>query len=398
MLKVAIIGCGKIADAHLEQIHRLQGCQVVAVCDWEPLMAKQLAERYRIGRAFSRADELLKVARPDVVHVTTPPQGHFEIAKQCLESGCHVYLEKPFTVYLSEAEALIRLAEQTGRKITVGHDLQFSPAMRRMRALTATGYLGGQPVHLESYYCYDLSDARYARALLSDRSHWVRRLPGKLLQNVISHGIARIAEFLQSDSPRVIAHGLTSPLLRQLGETEIIDELRVIVSEEQGTTAYFTFSSQMRPSLNAFRIYGPRNGLMLDEDQQAVIKCRGNRFKSYAEKFIPPFIYAREHLGNASANGRLFLRNRFHMKEGMKHLIESFYGAINEGSALPISYQEIRLTSRIMEEIFRQLNPSSLPVDGEPVPIFVQPRSRSADRGNGVGSDTLTPCVAATAT
>ena len=96
----------------------------------------------------------------------------------------------------------------------------------------------------------------YAGALLGDKQHWVRRLPGKLLQNIISHGIARIAEFLEGDSPEVISYGSTSPLLRALGETDIIDELRVIIHDANGTTAYFTFSSQMRPGLHGLRIYG----------------------------------------------------------------------------------------------------------------------------------------------
>ena len=48
---------------------------------------------------------------------------------------------------------------------------------------------------MESYYCYELGNSAYASALLGDNSHWVRRLPGKLLQNIISHGIARIAEY-----------------------------------------------------------------------------------------------------------------------------------------------------------------------------------------------------------
>ena len=81
-----------------------------------------------------------------------------------------------------------------------------------------------------------------------------------LLHNIISHGIARIAEFLTTDYPEVSAHGFVSPMLRGLGEKEIIDELRVVISEEHGTTAYFTFSSQMRPSLNVFRVFGSNNG------------------------------------------------------------------------------------------------------------------------------------------
>ena len=83
---------------------------------------------------------------------------------------------------------------------------------------------------MESYYCYELAKSGYAGAILGDNNHWVRRLPGKLLHNIISHGIARIAEFLPGDSPRVIVHGFASPLLQSMGETEIVDELRVIIS------------------------------------------------------------------------------------------------------------------------------------------------------------------------
>src|SRR4030095_14569561 len=92
MLRIAIVGCGKIADAHACQIQRIEGCEFVGVCDSEELMAKQLAERFHIRRYFNDLSELLNQTRPDVVHITTPPQSHFSIAKRCLEAGCHVYV------------------------------------------------------------------------------------------------------------------------------------------------------------------------------------------------------------------------------------------------------------------------------------------------------------------
>src|SRR5262245_50373864 len=98
MLKVAIVGCGKIADAHAFQIQQIAGCEIVAVCDKEPLMAKQLAERFRVKQIFTDLSELLNLSRPDVVHITTPPESHFNIAALCLERGCHIYVEKPFTL------------------------------------------------------------------------------------------------------------------------------------------------------------------------------------------------------------------------------------------------------------------------------------------------------------
>ena len=355
MLRVAIVGCGKIADAHASQIQRIKGCEIVGVCDREVLMARQLYERFPVKRYYSDLTELLSDARPDVVHITTPPESHFDIARFCLEQGCHVYVEKPFTLHAEEAQVLVALANEKGLKLTVGHDDQFSHVARRMRTLVQGGYLGGVPVHMESYYCYDLGEPGYARALLGDKQHWVRRLPGRLLHNIISHGIARIAEFLGSESPQVIAYGFVSPLLKRMDEREIIDELRVIICEEERTTAYFTFSSQMRPSLHQFRVYGPKNGLVLDQDQETLIKLRGERYRSYLEKFIPSVMFAEQHLGNLVSNVRTFLARDFHMKSGMKYLIESFYRSIIQDTPVPIPYREILLTARIMDAIFDQL-------------------------------------------
>lgn len=355
MLKVAIVGCGKIADDHASQIRRITGCKVVGVCDREPLMARQLSERFGVKRYFSDLAELMTETRPDVVHITTPPESHFDISKLCLESGCHVYLEKPFTLYEYEAERLIALTNEKGLKITVGHDDQFRHAARRMRTLVDSGFLGGAPIHMESYYGYELGRSPYARALLADKRHWIRRLPGKLLQNNISHGIARIAEYLTTDSPQVVAHGSTSPFLKGIGESELVDELRVIISDENHTTAYFTFSSQMRPCLHQFRVYGAQNALILDQNHETVIELRGKALKSYAEIFIPPFITFGQHLKNIIYNTKAFLVNDFHMKSGMKYLIESFYRSIVEGTPVPIPYREILLTARIMDAIFAQL-------------------------------------------
>jgi predicted dehydrogenase len=355
MLKVAIVGCGKIADAHASQIQRIEGCEIVGVCDREPLMARQLFERFPVKQYFDDLTDLLSVARPDVVHITTPPESHFDVARICLDRGCHVYVEKPFTLFESDARRLIALATEKGLKLTAGHDLQFGHAARRMRTLVQNGYLGAGPVHMESYYGYSL-ERGYAQTLLGDNTHWVRRLPGGLLQNVISHGIARIAEFLTGDSPQVTAYGFVSPLLKRLGENEVVDELRVIIGDEERTTAYFTFSSQMRPSLHQFRVYGTRNSLILDQDQETLIKLRGRRFASYLETFIPQVIFAEQHVGNLMRNVRTFLARDFQMMSGMKFLIEAFYRSITHGTPLPIPYREILLTARIMDAIFEQLS------------------------------------------
>jgi hypothetical protein len=191
--------------------------------------------------------------------------------------------------------------------------------------------------------------------VLGDRNHWVRELPGGLLQNNISHGISKIAEFLRDDSPEVFAYGFTSALLRSIGETDVLDELRVIV-HDSAMTAYFTFSSQMRPVLHQLRLYGPRNGLLVDYNQQTVIKLKGLPYKSYLEQFISPGTYAKQYVMNALGNMGKFLRADFQMGYSIKMLIQMFYRSITHDVSLPIPYKEILLTLRIMDGIFSQLS------------------------------------------
>jgi predicted dehydrogenase len=356
MFKVGIVGCGKIADSHAEVIQRINGCEIIGVCDREELMARQLCERFRIKRYFGDLTELIEMEKPDVVHITTPPKSHFELGKLCLEAGVSIYVEKPFSINWEEANELIDIAKKYGKKLTVGHNVQFSQVTMRMRKLIKEGYLGGKTIHMESIYGYDLGDRSYAAALLGDRMHWVRALPGKLAQNLISHGICKIAEFLISDNPTVLAHGFTSPFLKSLGEKEIKDEIRTIIVDDDGTTAYFTFTTQMRPLDHQFRIYGPKNSLIVDDDHQILLRMKGVKYKSYLDHFIPPFIYAGQYSGNGIYNIKKFIKCDFHMNSGMRFLIQSFYQSVKEDAPLPISYREIILTAKIMDEIFKQIN------------------------------------------
>lgn len=354
MLKIGIVGCGKIADQHVDAIHHIPDCEVVALCDREPLMAKQLGERFGISASFSELSEMLEAARLDVVHITTPPQSHYSLAKQCLESGSHVYLEKPFTITAGEAESLIRVAERRDLKITAGHNLQFTPETLEMRRLLAEGFLGGKPVHLESHFSYDLGDTSYVSALLGNRQHWVRQLPGQLLHNIISHGTAKLAEFLNDDLIEIVAAAHQSEQLKTLEIPEVLDELRVLIRDKSGTTAFFCFSTQIK-SLNELRIYGPANSVTVDIATGSLIRKQSRAYKSYLTYFIPPLKNAREHLRNAGCNVINFLRRRRYQDFGMKELIERFYNSIRLRGEPPIPYREIILTARIMDEIFSQI-------------------------------------------
>jgi hypothetical protein len=112
----------------------------------------------------------------------------------------------------------------------------------------------------------------------------------------------------------------------------------------------------MRPALHQLRLFGPKNGLVMDDDQQTVIKVRGSRYKSYLEQFVPPWEYAKQYVGNSLGNMTKFLKADFQTGYSMKVLIRTFYRSITDRLPLPIPYKEILRTSRIMDEIFSQLS------------------------------------------
>ena len=353
--RVSIIGCGMIADQHADQLRYLPDCELVAACDTDELMVEQLADRFRVPRAFTDATQMLREGGLDAVHITTPAQSHFPLARLCLEAGCHVYVEKPFTLNATEADELLHLADVRGLRITVGHNLQFSPEALRLRKLVQDGFLGGPPVHVESIQCYSHDDPTYGRAVLADSNHWVRRLPGSLLHNLVSHGISKIAEFLDGDSPEVTSISFSSPYLVEHHNAGIVDEVRAVLRDERGTTAFFVFTTQFGAASNELRLYGRTGNLVLDNTYRTVVRIRPSGHKSYLRYFLAPLAHAREQAHNTVVSIRQFAGKEFQMDFGMRKLMELFYRAIREGAPDPIPAAEIRRTARIMDAIFAQM-------------------------------------------
>jgi predicted dehydrogenase len=191
--------------------------------------------------------------------------------------------------------------------------------------------------------------------MLANPQHWVRRLPGKLLHNLISHGIARVAEFLDDELTHITAIAAQSPTLHGRGADDVLDELRVIIRDISGTTASFTFSTQIKPRLNQLRLFGPSNSIVVNNSSGTIVRHRNRSFKSYLTFFIPPVLEAWENLSGSAANMTNFARRRLYQDSGMTELIRRFYQSITAGGAPAIPHREIVLTARIMDEVFRQI-------------------------------------------
>lgn len=352
-LKAAVVGCGAIADGHVEQIQKL-GASVVAVCDRERLMAEQLAVRFGIPGIYNDYERMLSETTPDVVHITTPPQSHLELAVKALDAGCHAYVEKPVTVTGAEAERLIAHARHTRRKITVGHIYQFDPPALALRRMAAAGVFG-DITHVESHFGYNLSGT-FGKAIMSNPHHWVHTLPGNIPQNNISHAVSKVVEYLSADDITVQATGWR-PQGPEYGDSrdDLIGELRVLLRAGD-RSGYVTFSTRTRPIIHAARVYGTRNSAHANFVARTVTLERAPRLPTVFGRILPAFGHSWAHFREGGRNLYRFARADFHFLSGMHELIRRFYRAIIDDADVPIPYDEILGVSRVMDDVFAQVD------------------------------------------
>jgi predicted dehydrogenase len=355
-LRIAIVGCGKIADGHVEEIRKLESvAELVAVCDREVEMAKQLAVRHAIPGVYDDFDAMLAKERVDVVHVATPPQAHLLLAKKAVDAGAHVLVEKPLTLRYADSKALIEHAERGGKKVCVGYSYQFEPPAETLRLLLRGGAIG-EIVHLEAFYGYNL-DGPFGAALLGDKNHWIHAMPGRLLQNTLDHPVSKITEFLPDERPTITAWGLPrrGALFGDVRD-ELVDEARIAIRGER-VTAYVTFSAHARPVHHFLRVYGTRNTAHVDYNNRTCTLDVGNTLPSALGRLVPAFQsaagYAREGVKNVS----MFGKSKFHFFVGYGELFRRFYRSLQDGSPLPISHRDILRTSWMLDEVFAQVTP-----------------------------------------
>ena len=153
----------------------------------------------------------------------------------------------------------------------------------------------------------------------------------------------------------LLSISFSSPYLVQHGHGDIVDEVRAVLRDERGTTAFFLFTTQFGAASQELRLFGRAGNLVLDNTYRTVLRVPPSRHKSYLRYFLAPLSHAREQARNALVNVRQFARKEFQMDFGMRKLMELFYRAIREGGADPIPMAEILRTARIMDAIFQQM-------------------------------------------
>jgi len=352
-LKVALVGCGQIADGHVSEIAKIDCAEIVAVCDAEPIMAEQLAMRFGITKWYDSYESMLEKERPDVVHICTPPASHATLAKVAVDFGCHVYVEKPFALTFEETDELLRYIDAKTKKMTIGHNSEFDPPSEEMRRLIADGVIG-KPVHIESWFGYSM-EGSFGKAIMSSPDHWVHKLPGKLFHNNINHMLNKITEFIDDERPCIQALAWKSGTSTSYGDMrdDLCDELRLVI-KGKSVSAYGTFTSSVKPVAQFVRVYGTKSITTLDYNTRTVVVDRGTQYPSAVGRLIAGYAQALGYARSSWRNTRKFINNDYHYFAGLNLLIRKFYDSILYDKPLPITQKKIRQIAWIMDEIFKQ--------------------------------------------
>jgi myo-inositol 2-dehydrogenase/D-chiro-inositol 1-dehydrogenase len=141
-INVAVVGLGRIGKIHLNNLSRLlPGAEVIATMD--PLEESvQIAREYGIPTLCSTIDELLALEGLDAVVVCSPTDTHATFTMKALEAGLHVFCEKPLDLSLQKVDEIVKVAENSGRKLMVGFNRRFDPDFEKVRELVANGSVG----------------------------------------------------------------------------------------------------------------------------------------------------------------------------------------------------------------------------------------------------------------
>lgn len=141
-MHVGVIGCGYWGPNLIRNLLENRKCSAVTVCDTKPENLERARGRFQHLRCLSSVEDLLADRSIEAVMIATPVSTHFPLARACLKSGRHTFVEKPLTASSAEAEELIRIGESAGVALMVGHTFEYSPPVVKIKEIIESGSLG----------------------------------------------------------------------------------------------------------------------------------------------------------------------------------------------------------------------------------------------------------------
>ena len=190
MVTVAIIGGGGWGKNHVRTFAEIRSCRLKTVCDLDDNVLAAHKAAYKTIGVTKDSGEILADKEVDAVVVATDAPSHYRFARQALDAGKHVFVEKPMTLSPADAEDLVKRAEAGGRVLMVGHLLEYHPCVLMLKDMLEKGTLG----ELRYLYCQRLN----LGVVRKDENAWWSLAP---------HDVSIILYIFQAEPVTVTAQG-----------------------------------------------------------------------------------------------------------------------------------------------------------------------------------------------
>jgi len=266
VVRVGILGCGRIAQTHLQALGTLPEAKLTAAVESRAAAGEAVAAEHKC-KLFTDYKEPAIADLVDAVIICTPPNTHYPIAKHFLEKGIHVLCEKPLTIASSEATELVKLADSKDAVLMMASKFRYVDDIIKAKAIIEAGILG-RIILYENSFCSKIN--------MADRWNASRPVSGGgvLIDNG-SHS-ADIARYLLGPISQVQAQtGIPTQGL------EVEDTVRVQFMTQRGILGTFDLSwSITKDSKNYIQVYGSEGTLQ--------VGWKGSRYcQDGSSKWIP---------------------------------------------------------------------------------------------------------------
>jgi len=251
-LKYGIIGAGHLGNYHAMQINEIDTAILAGIYDIVGSNSLNLSKKYKTQQYLS-LDKLIKDC--DAVSIATPATNHFEVAKIALENNCHLFVEKPFTKTISEAQKLITLKNKKNLKIQVGHIERFNPAFIQLMNNKSN------PEFIESHRL----------SLYNPRGTDV-----DVILDLMVHDIDLILKLVPSKIKNIYASG-------KAVLTDSVDLANSRIEFENGCTVNLTASRISLKQMRQMRIFEKRSYSLIDFNVPSLNTWKINKNKKLEE-------------------------------------------------------------------------------------------------------------------
>jgi predicted dehydrogenase len=344
-MRIGVVGVGKLGEFHTRLLRDIsaesKGIQLSGVFDMNPERAAEISQKYSV-RCFTSIDEIAPDCDAAVIAATT--SAHYRIAKQLLLAGVPLFIEKPITATLEEADELIRIEQDMNLRIQVGHIERFNPALQAVEA-----YIG-EPMYIQAERLTGFS----------------RRVTDvSVVLDLMIHDIDLVLSLIKSDIKRISASGV------KVFSNEL-DMATARLEFMNGATANVTASRLSRSKVRKIRFFGrhPKSYASLDltTGKSEVFRLvrpenvsSKNPIKTFAtRKILEQFGEIQESLQGLVID---YVSPEVPKINALKLELEHFINTVKTGSPAVVSSVEGRRALMVAGDITREIQNNTAELD-----------------------------------